>query len=61
MSTKYKNKYRCESRRLRGWNYAGNGFYFITLVLNHRLCLFGCVKNKGMILNKYSKITANPF
>ena len=32
MSDKFKDKYRIPSNRLRGWDYASNGHYYITIV-----------------------------
>ena len=43
--TKFSNKYRIESNRLPGWDYGGNGMYFITIVTKDRNCLFGKIKN----------------
>jgi len=41
MTEKYKNKYRTTSRRLPGWDYSSNGYYFITLVTQNRECILG--------------------
>ena len=53
---KYKGKYRNESHRLRGWDYASNGLYFITFNTHNRACLFGDIINDKMILNDFGKI-----
>ena len=37
--------------RLRGYNYAGEGAYFVTLVTQGRLCMFGEVTGEAMQLN----------
>ena len=50
MQDKFKNKYRIPSNRLRGWNYANNGHYFITIVTANRKPLFGNINNGEMIL-----------
>ena len=42
--TLYKNKYRIESARLKGWNYSSPGHYFITICTKNRYCLFGNVE-----------------
>lgn len=54
--TKFKNKYRIESNRMPGWNYAGNGKYFITLVTQNRECNLGEIINGKMILSDFGKI-----
>ncbi len=38
---KYKNKYRIKSHRLPGWDYSGNGMYFLTFVTQERVCSLG--------------------
>ncbi len=37
--------------RLRGFDYSNTGFYFITINIQSRLCLFGTIVNGKMILN----------
>ena len=54
--TKFKNKYRVESNRMPGWNYAGNGTYFITMIIQNRECLFGNIENSEMFLSDFGKI-----
>ena len=41
MNEKYKNSYRTQSLRLRNWDYASNGAYFITLCTKNRVNYFG--------------------
>jgi hypothetical protein len=41
MNEKYKNRYRTTSHRLPGWDYSGNGYYFITLITQNRECHLG--------------------
>ncbi|MBK7097629.1 MAG: transposase [Sphingobacteriales bacterium] len=53
---KFAGKYRIESNRLKGWDYAGNGYYFITLVTQNRECILGEIKNGQMILSDFGKI-----
>jgi REP element-mobilizing transposase RayT len=53
---KYKNKYRTDSHRLRGWDYSANGIYFITLVTQHRICNLGEIVNQQMQLSDFGKI-----
>ena len=37
----YKNKYRIQTTRLRGWDYSSSGWYFITVVCQNREHYFG--------------------
>lgn len=53
---KFRGKYRIESNRLKGWNYASNGMYFLTLVTNNRECNLGKIENDVMILSDFGKI-----
>ncbi|MBR5983702.1 MAG: transposase [Bacteroidales bacterium] len=57
----YKNKYRGLSHRLRGWDYAGNGYYFITIVTHERKNYFGQIENGEMIYNEMGKIVHDEF
>lgn len=52
----YKNKYRNESSRLKGWDYSNDGQYFITICTHDRQCLFGKVINGIMQLSEIGKI-----
>ena len=61
MNEKYKNKYRIQSNRMPGWDYSGNGLYFITLVTQNRECNLGeiCCRENGapyMKLSDFGKI-----
>ena len=49
-------KHHRKSIRLNGYDYAQEGWYFITICTKDRLYLFGNVKNEQMVLNKYGKI-----
>ncbi|MEA2077997.1 MAG: transposase [Candidatus Marinimicrobia bacterium] len=53
----YQNKYRTDSMRLKGWDYAQNGMYFITIRTAWKGNIFGQIKNNKMILNSLGKIT----
>jgi len=44
-------KDRRRSIRLKGYDYAKEGAYYVTMVAQNRLCLFGDVVNAEMILN----------
>lgn len=59
MPEKFKNKYRIGSHRNPKWNYAGNGLYFITIMVQNRLCLFGYIENKKMVPNAWGTIVNN--
>jgi len=54
--TKFKNKYRTTSIRLKNWNYATRGYYFITICTKNRKCYFGNILDKKMQLSKIGKI-----
>lgn len=56
---RYKGKYRNESHRLKGWDYSGNGQYFITINTYDRTCLFGDIVDGKMILNDFGKIATD--
>ena len=60
-SDKYLNKYRISSNRLRGWNYAQSGHYFITIVTYGRKHLFGEIVDGQMILNPIGEIVNAEF
>ncbi len=45
MTKKYKNKYRIESARKKGYDYSHNGAYFLTIVTKNRECFFGNIVN----------------
>jgi REP-associated tyrosine transposase len=54
--SKYKEKYRVESTRLKTWDYRNGGYYYITILTKNRIHYFGKVKNDLMVLNKAGKI-----
>ena len=47
------------SIRLKGYDYSQNGLYFITICCQNRICRFGHIENKEMILNEYGEIAYN--
>jgi putative transposase len=47
------------SIRLKGYDYAQAGLYFITICVKNRQCLFGGIKNGELILNDAGKIAEN--
>lgn len=56
MNDYYKNKYRIESNRLKDWNYADFGCYYITLITHGRINYFGKIGNDKMIYNDIGNI-----
>ncbi|MBZ0201139.1 MAG: hypothetical protein K8H86_14800 [Ignavibacteriaceae bacterium] len=54
--TKFKNKYRVESARLKGWDYSTPWLYFITINTKDHICWFGDIVDGKMILNDIGKI-----
>lgn len=47
------------SIRLRGYDYAKEGLYFITICCHEMVCRFGYVENRKMVLNRYGEIAHN--
>ncbi|HOM64419.1 MAG TPA: hypothetical protein PK591_01200 [Ignavibacteriales bacterium] len=56
MNDKYKNKYRIETTRLKGWDYGKNGYYFVTICTKDRIPYFGNVINGMVQLSEIGKI-----
>ena len=56
MNEKYQNKYRIKSHRMPGWDYTGNGYYFITLVTQTRICNLGKIVKGKIILSDFGEI-----
>jgi REP element-mobilizing transposase RayT len=56
--TLFKNKYRIESTRLKGWDYSAAGYYFVTICTKERRCFFGDVVNGEMVLSPIGEIVA---
>lgn len=54
------DRHQRRSMRLRGYNHTHAGAYFITIVTQHRLCLFGEVVDDAMQLNDWSENGDNP-
>ena len=50
------NQARRSSTRLRGFDYSGEGAYFITLCTHGRKCLFGEIVRDAMVLSCYGRI-----
>ncbi len=56
--TLFKNKYRIESARLKGWDYRSPGYYFITICTRKREHHFGAVENDDVRLSAMGEIAA---
>jgi len=54
--TLFRNKYRIETTRLRGWDYAAAGGYFVTLCTRNRLPFFGEIRGGEMHLSPIGEI-----
>ena len=52
----YREKYRVESTRLTGWDYAAPGWYFVTVCTRGRACFFGRVAERRMHLSRIGEI-----
>ena len=52
----YKNKYRIKTTRLKNYDYAQDGFYFVTICTKDRELIFGDVKKNKMILNNIGQL-----
>jgi putative transposase len=53
------DKHHRRSIRLKSYNYTWTGSYFITVVSQHRACLFGDVLEDEMILNEAGKMVVS--
>lgn len=56
---KFRGKYRIESARLKNWDYAQSGAYFVTICTKNRKCFFGNIAEEKMQLSEIGKIVAN--
>ena len=54
--TLFQNRYRIETTRLHNWNYASDGWYFITICTKGRDNIFGIIEQGIMQLNEYGRI-----
>jgi putative transposase len=54
--TLFKNKYRIESTRLKGWDYSSAGWYFVTFCTRGKECFFGDVVDGEMRLSPVGEI-----
>ena len=56
--TLYKQKYRIESARLKGWDYRNPGYYFVTICTKDRAHYFGYISDSQMHLSAAGEIAA---
>ncbi|MCK4420151.1 transposase [candidate division WOR-3 bacterium] len=52
----YKKKYRVESSRLKSWDYASTGYYFVTVCTKDKKCYFGNVTEKEIRLSEIGEV-----
>jgi REP element-mobilizing transposase RayT len=52
-------KHRRRSIRLKGYDYTRDGWYFITLCVQNRTCLFGEIRNGVMHQNEFGNVVAD--
>jgi len=55
----FKGKYRVETTWLPGFDYSGEGYYFVTICVMDRDFLLGFVRDGKMYLNEYGMIVQN--
>lgn len=56
--TLFRDRYRIESTRLPGWDYASAGGYFVTICTRNRECFLGAVVDGKMVLSAAGVIVA---
>jgi REP-associated tyrosine transposase len=54
--SKYQNKYRIESARLKNWNYSNPGWYYVTINTDDHQKYFGKIIKTRIELNEIGKI-----
>lgn len=54
--TLFRDRYRIESARLRGWDYSADGYYFITVCTKNRECFLGRIENGKMLPSPAGKV-----
>ena len=52
-------KHHRRSIRLKGYDYSQPGAYFVTICTQNRICLFGDVEDKEMVMNDAGKMVQN--
>ncbi len=56
--TLFKDRYRIESARLKGWDYSAAGYYFVTICTRNRECWLGEVIDGVMRLSSVGEVVA---
>ena len=56
--TLFRDRYRIESTRLPGWDYASDGVYFVSICTRDRECFLGAVVDGEMVLSAVGLIVA---
>jgi hypothetical protein len=56
--TKFHGKYRTQTTRLRSWDYAADGWYFVTICTLNRQHFFGELVNDAMQLSRVGEAAA---
>src|SRR5512139_2946127 len=59
LNSKFKGKYRIQSSRLKGWDYATPAYYFITICTQNRIPWLGEIINDRVILSQSGKIASD--
>jgi len=57
--TLFQDKFKMDSNRLKNWDYSSSAVYFITMVTQNRVYLFGSIEEDKMILNENGQIVEN--
>lgn len=52
----YRDKFRIESTRLKEWDYSSCGYYFVTICLKDKQCLFGEVQEGKIKFSEIGKV-----
>lgn len=59
INSKFKNRFRVDSLRHKNWDYADDGYYFITVCTKNKRNFFGNIEEDRMALNGLGKIAEN--
>ena len=54
-TTKFQDRFRVKSTRLKYWDYNSCGGYFVTICVKDHTCVFGNIENGQMVLNELGK------
>ena len=57
--TFFRNRYRVESTRLAGWDYAARGWYFVTICTKDKKYTLGTVSGEKVVLSRAGTIAAD--